>query len=396
MRSKTVRLFIIALVLIAFAAVAAFLVSTEKQIQVIADSASAFDIHAREASAALGEVRAAEQAYLVPGQGLPFWMHKVATTVDVARTVTATLRQSAGSAPALSSLMEAEASLTEFESIDRRAREYMNGGEQLMASDVIFTEGAQAASTAGRQIETARAAERQSADAKSADVRRREALAAGGAAAFALVLMLTLVPLPKPNDSVAVASSDAARDSEEFARVIPVPAPAPVVETPIPWTTSPVLKAAADLAVAFGKVNEAAELTRLMARTADILDASGVIVWMGNSVGGDLRPVLVHGYSQQSLSRMAKVQRSADNAAAAAYRTGELQIVPSRPGFRGAVVAPILRADGCVGAFSAEIQSGGETSEGVQAVASIIAAQLGCVLPEMPVESLAEIKTATA
>src|SRR5260221_13576981 len=328
MRSKTVRLFIIALVLIAFAAIAAFLVSTEKQIHVIADSASAFDIHAREASTALGEVRAAEQAYLVPGQGLPFWMHKVATTVDVARTVTATLRQSAGSAPALSSLMEAEASLTEFESIDRRAREYMNAGEQLMASDVIFTEGAQAASTAGRQIETARAAERQSADAKSTDVRRREALAAGGAAAFALVLMLTLVPLPKPDEALA---SDAAGEAEEFARVIPVPAPAPVVETPTPLTTSPVLKAAADLAVAFGKVNEAAELTRLMARTADILDASGVIVWMGNSVGGDLRPVLVHGYSQQSLSRMAKVQRSADNAAAAAYRTGELQIVPSRP-----------------------------------------------------------------
>src|ERR1051325_12248561 len=54
-------------------------------------------------------------------------------------------------------------------------------------------------------------------------------------------------------------------------------------------------------------------------------------------------------------------------AAAAAYRTGEMQIVSSRPGFRGAVVAPILRADGCVGALSAEIQDGGEISEGVQA-----------------------------
>src|SRR5947207_12222207 len=105
MLSKTARLFIIALILIAFAAVAAFLVSTEKQIQTIAASASAFDLRAREAADALGDVRAAEQAYLVPGQGLPFWMHKVATTVDTARTVTASLRQSAGSGAALSSLM---------------------------------------------------------------------------------------------------------------------------------------------------------------------------------------------------------------------------------------------------------------------------------------------------
>ena len=397
MRSKTARLFIIALILIAFGAVAAFLVSTEKQIQTIAASASAFDVRAREASDALGDVRAAEQAYLVPGQGLPFWMHKVATTVDVARTAATTLRQAAGSGEALSSLMDAEASLAEFETVDRRAREYMNAGQQLMASDVIFTEGAQAASTAAHQIESARVAERQIADAKSADVRRREAVAVSAAAAFATVAMLTLVPLPRREEPVAaVIPPDAAPDEEiEFARVVPVKNVAPPMPVPM-GTTAPVLRAAADLAVAFGKINEAAEMAKLMARTADVLDASGVVVWMGNSVGGDLRPVLVHGYSAHSISKMPRVPRSADNAAAAAYRTGELQVVPSRPGFRGAVVAPILRADGCVGALSAEIESGGEISEGVQAVASIVAAQLGCVLPEAPVESLEEIKTATA
>src|SRR5207302_2044139 len=142
----------------------------------------------------LGEVRAAEQAYLVPGQGLPFWMHKVATTVDIARTITAALRQSAVSSPALTSLMEADATLAEFEAIDRRAREYMNAGQQLMASDVIFTEGGQAATGAARQIEAARVAERQSADATTSAIRRREAFAAAGAAAFVVVMMLTLVP----------------------------------------------------------------------------------------------------------------------------------------------------------------------------------------------------------
>lgn len=395
MRSRTARLLVVALNVTAIGAVAAFLISSEKQFQTIAASTSAFDVRAREAADALAELRAAEQAYLVPGQGLAFWFQKVATTLDTARTVTTTLRQSAVSAPALSSLMEAEASLAEFDTVDRRAREYMNAGQALMASDVIFTEGAQASTGAAHLIETARTAERQHTDASSADLRRREAVVGAAAAVFSIITLLILVPLPTRDDAIAVAAP-APAETEEFARVIPTPAPAPAPPAPIARTTSPVLRAAADLAVAFGKVNEAAELERLMERTADVLDASGLVVWMGNSVGGDLRPVLVHGYSPQNMSRMPKVPRSADNAAAAAYRTGELQIVPSRPGFRGAVVAPILRADGCVGALSAEIESGGEISEGVQAVAAIVAAQLGCVLPEAPVESIADIKTATA
>ena len=44
------------------------------------------------------------------------------------------------------------------------------------------------------------------------------------------------------------------------------------------------------------------------------------MVWMGSATGGDLRPVLAHGYSSQMIARMPPVPRSADNAAAAAYR----------------------------------------------------------------------------
>jgi hypothetical protein len=51
--------------------------------------------------------------------------------------------------------------------------------------------------------------------------------------------------------------------------------------------------------------------------------------------------------------------------------------VTSRPnGPLGAVVAPLLSADGCVGALTAEVKDGGEKSEQVQALASIFAAQL--------------------
>ena len=71
------------------------------------------------------------------------------------------------------------------------------------------------------------------------------------------------------------------------------------------------------------------------------------------------------------------VSATTNNAAAAAYRTGLQQIVPSTPGrASGAIVAPILAPDGCIGALSAEIRAGSERSEGIQALVTIVAAQL--------------------
>jgi GAF domain-containing protein len=78
---------------------------------------------------------------------------------------------------------------------------------------------------------------------------------------------------------------------------------------------------------------------------------------------------------------MPAVPKSANNAAAAAYRTGALQIVLARPGAAsGALVAPLLTADGCIGALSAEIKGRGETSDATQALAVLFAAQLASVL----------------
>jgi hypothetical protein len=78
---------------------------------------------------------------------------------------------------------------------------------------------------------------------------------------------------------------------------------------------------------------------------------------------------------------MPTIPRSAENAAGSAYRTGQVQIVVARPGMsQGAIVAPLLAADGCIGALSVEIQDGGEESDSVQALASIFAAQLAPIM----------------
>jgi hypothetical protein len=125
------------------------------------------------------------------------------------------------------------------------------------------------------------------------------------------------------------------------------------------------------------------------------MDAAGVVVWLSSGDGANLEPVLTHGYSDATRARLPTVPLTADNAAAAAYRSGKLQIVPSKPGGpKGAIVAPILGAQGCFGALSAEIRSGGEASESVQAIAVIVAAQLAGVLA--PAESVGSENRAAA
>ena len=100
-------------------------------------------------------------------------MPKVATITTTVAGILDTLRESA-SVSARTSLDEATATMTEFGDVDKRAREYLKSGQTLMAADVIFTEGGDAAANAARQLETARLAEHQAQDADAAAVGGRK------------------------------------------------------------------------------------------------------------------------------------------------------------------------------------------------------------------------------
>jgi hypothetical protein len=373
--------------LIAIGVAAFLLIRTEQQIGQRAASLRAFDQHAREASDALEEARVAQPGLVAAGQGEAFWMGKLTASTEALDAALAALRQAA-TPGARTAVDEATATAGEFGNIDRRVRDYLASGQPLMAADVIFTEGSDAAATAGRQVETARLAEHQAFDRDVAEMRRQQAIAIGGAAAVVALIVLLLIPVRRAR--IAEAALD-------VAALFPVgrSATAAPADTTSP-TAGELFRAAADLATDFGRVRDLEELTRILGRTAEVLDASGLMVWMGTRSGGDLRPVLAHGYSSQMVARILPVARSADNAAASAYRSGTLQIVLSRPGVStGAVVAPILSADGCIGALSAEIRGGGETSELVQAFAAIFASHLAGVLAMTPAAEITETRAAT-
>jgi len=100
--------------------------------------------------------------------------------------------------------------------------------------------------------------------------------------------------------------------------------------------------------------------------------------------GASLFPILAQGYPPSVLARMGSIGRDADNAAAAAYRQGELRTVPAHDSLPGAIVAPIITGQGCVGVLAAEMRHGAERNEAIQAVTAILAAQLATFVTALP------------
>src|SRR6185503_17231007 len=137
-------------------------------------------------------------------------------------------------------------------------------------------------------------------------------------------------------------------DSEDDAVVLqhidrPAPKPREAAKAPpevSKHAATATINAAAKLCTDLGRVGDTEELKTLLGRAADLLDASGLMLWMATASGGELRPALAHGYDPQTLARIPPVPRSAANAAAAAFRNATLQVVVARPGMsKGALVA---------------------------------------------------------
>ena len=355
--------------LIAIGAAAVFVIRAEKQIALMTAAVRAFDLEARQTADAFAELRSGQEAYVAAGQGADFWIARVAAATGRARAEVNSLRLGARTGPGRQALMEAEATVADLETTDKRVHEYLNAGDRLMAADVIFAEGGDRAATAARQVETARQAERQGADADEAELRRRQAAALAAAAAVSAAVIVLLVPARRSHPSPA---------TREAARVEPI---APPTAPRQPVQSPQFLKIAADLCTEFGRIRDVDDLKRLLAQVANVMGARGLIVWLGSTGGADLQPVVAHGYTAETIARMPRLRRTGDNAAAAAYRTGVQQIVLARPGrMCGGIVAPILGVDGCIGALSVEMPEGTEGSEPIQTLATIIASQLASVV----------------
>lgn len=132
----------------------------------------------------------------------------------------------------------------------------------------------------------------------------------------------------------------------------------------------------AQLSTAVARVESATELEALLGTAADLLDATGIIVWIWDGEAGGLRAVMVHGYSQNLVAHLPPVARDADNATAEAFRTLQPCSVGGSADANAALVVPLLAAGGCAGVLAFELPDGREQVPQVRAAAVILAALL--------------------
>jgi hypothetical protein len=392
--------------------------------------------------ATLAEIRAGQAAYVATGQDTAAWIGKVSQLRAQADAQLKRLGAVASSSAVegdtnLATVAEALAALGRF---DARILEVLRDEQPLTASGLIFSDSAQISSAATATLSKARAAHAQTAATVLADVRRQQLIACAAAGAVLLLTLILLAatpgrsrsedddedaeggavptspslfgppPAPEPFD---LDLDDDASESErrmrapwrsEAAPASPAPTPAvtppapaavqargsaptPAVSTRLEARGEAVVPARLDLAAAaqlctdLARVRDASEMQALLARAAELLDANGIVVWMGGAGADVLWPAFSHGYSPQALGKMQALPRDGGTPVSVAFRKGMMEVVPAASGATsGALVVPILTASGCVGVMAVEIRHGAEGSDAEQALASILAAQLATLV----------------
>ena len=211
MRSRPARLTLSALTWIALGAAAFFTVQTQQHIDQRRASLRAFESSARDATDALDDVQAGQQAYVAVGQDRRDWTPKVATFLQTAAGSIDTLRATALSSTAGPSLLDASTAMTQVGNIDRRVREQLAADQSGAAADTVFSEGADTVSSAVSNVDAAIVAEQQAADTFEAAQRRAQMYALAGATGL-VAIVLAMLGLASPATRAAEASDAASAD----------------------------------------------------------------------------------------------------------------------------------------------------------------------------------------
>ena len=400
MTRRSVR-FSLVLIMLAVTANSAFtFFQAEQQLEAQQRDEHAFMSQSWKLTVSLSELRAAEQAYVAAGQDTSYWVEKVSAAVIDITAGLITLRKMAFTSGATQAIDETTTILGRISYIDVLVREHTASGQDLMASDLIFSDGFELVTQAANQLELARATEERTHWAFQQQRRRSQIIAAGTSSIAAILVAFLLLPVRRKPPPAATVKQEQDAASDAITVMSPVSADAEGTDAlsqlqsvPSESETSSIevsadqatLKRVAELCTYVSRLDDPNELSQILEHAADLLGASGLILWVRNSSGTGLRPAIGHGYTLETLDKLGPVRYETNNAAAEAYRSQQLQVAPavdrSTP---GALVVPLLAPKHCVGVLSVEVQAGSENSETVQATAEILAAQLATIITPDP------------
>ena len=368
----------------------------------------------------LAELRSAQQAYVADGQDGEYWTSQVDAHLETVLGSLDNLKRVANPDPdTIAYLDDAVAAVGDIRELDEEAREYTGSDQPLQASDLIFTRGLDLVDRATAHVQAALQAERTSRLDVMRAARANQARMLWAAAAVIVLSMLVLAPAGAASErdpspaveeydvpestglSLLSLDGDSAGDDLDLppvegadARTDGGAGAAPVRESPAAAT--PDLGATAALCTDFSNLTNRDQLPDLLARTAALMNASGLIVWVNDRNARTLQPALGHGYASGTLERIGAIPQAGANPTSTAFTTGRIQVVGAEGSDTGALAAPLMVAERCIGVLSAELREGWESSGAVQATASIVAAQLAPLLPaDSPAEEALAAATGT-
>lgn len=326
--------------------------------------------------ATLDAVITAQQARVTvsPDQDPPA---EASRLIEQIRSETDRLRPHVRSIEGGRALQSVAASVSTLRDIDARAQEHLRLGQDLMAADLLSSDGHSADEAIGMGLRSLRAAENDAFAIARADALDSVWTIAGSVAAFWVLGLILLARQP----SVVVRE-----ESTSAAPAHTLLAPADTLqETAQPTPID--LQSAADVCTAIGQMTSADDLPRLLQQAATVLNASGVVVWM--AAGEDLFAAAAFGYPPHVMQKLGPIRRGAVNATAAAWRSGTVQTVSGNGAERSALAAPLLGAERCIGVLAIEVGVGQEGNAATRAVTSLFAAQLAAALAGWPAASAA-------
>ena len=170
----------------------------EKLIDQERDAERSFSALGWELNGHISELRTNQQAYVAAGQVRLHWMLKVTEQLDTVDISLATLVQLATAASTLGSLENVQVAINDLARMDQRARDHSDLGQDLMASDLLFTDGPELALIAMTHIDRALKTERDARDTATTAHRKSQGIALAAAMGTTVLVTLLLLPVSAP------------------------------------------------------------------------------------------------------------------------------------------------------------------------------------------------------
>jgi hypothetical protein len=396
---RTARIACLVLGLLATAGLVFRAFQDEHALNKARQDAAAADTAVSRTSELLLDIRASMNAYVAPGQGLPFWAKRAQENIDQ-------LRQNLMALDAMvaangGSLSESLDSVDQLSAAESRARTHVSRDEIQLAGDVIFTEVRDLLAGATNQVDTARIDLKRRQEQRQASIRGEQQMLAAAALALWIAIAMFLAPTP-----ATVAIKDPAHWRSELKETLQKPIPvtpetlvapaAPVAPVAPAAPAEPSvslssMRTLSEICADLSSLSNPGALQGALERVNAMLDATGLIVWVASNDGGSLSPVATHGFDPNLVARIGKIARDSANLTAAAFRDNTPKISTPTASAPAALAVAMCGPTGPAGVLSVELKAGQTVDEAKVALASVVAAQLATLAMPMPVDPAVDV-----